>query len=61
MIKNNVLFGKDDYLFLYNGGQKQFDYLLGKEKVNKQCIDNFVANIENRTEYFNNKSITIGI
>lgn len=56
-IKNNVLFGKNNWLFLYNGGQKQFDYLLGEEIVNEKSIENFTNNINKRTEIFESKNI----
>ena len=57
MIKNNVLIGKDGWLFLYQGGQKQFDYLRGIEKVNNVSINNFISNITSRQKYFNDKDI----
>jgi len=57
MIKNNVLIGADNWLFLYNGGQKQFDYLLGKEKVDDEAVLNFVSNIAGRVKYFQKNNI----
>lgn len=57
MIKNNVLFGIEGWLFLYQGGQRQFDYLLGVEKVTKKSIENFISNIISRQEYFSHKDI----
>lgn len=48
MIKNNVLVGKEGYLYLYAGGQKQFDYLLGEAIVENKSVNNFHRNIENR-------------
>lgn len=57
MIKNNVLIGIDNWLFLHNGSQKQFDYLLGKEKVSDESVSNFVSNIEGRIDYFQENNI----
>ena len=50
-IKNNVLFGKNDYLFLHQGAQKQFDFLLQNFNVSSSSINNFFYNIENRVNY----------
>jgi hypothetical protein len=48
---------KNNWLFLHNGGQKQFDYLLGKEKVSVESVQNFALNIRDRIYYFNTKKI----
>ncbi|HFU75663.1 MAG TPA: hypothetical protein ENK91_09930 [Bacteroidetes bacterium] len=50
-VKNDVLFGNNSYLFLYQGSQYQFDYLTGKKKPSTQSIRNFKNNIQNRIEY----------
>tara|TARA_R110001599_G_C12185316_1_gene654434 strand:- start:2 stop:859 length:858 start_codon:yes stop_codon:yes gene_type:complete len=57
MIKNNVLFGINDWLFLYNGGQNQFDYLQGKKIVEDESVNNFVTNIQLRSKYCEEKNI----
>lgn len=56
-IKNNVLVGRDNYLFLYEGRHNQFSYLIGKKKVSQGSIDNFNNNIKNRKEYLSSKNI----
>lgn len=50
-IKNDVLFGKEGWLFLFQGAQKQFDYLTGVKKIDKQNIDNFTENIISRKAF----------
>lgn len=57
MIKNNVLIGKKNWLFLYNGEQRQFDYLLGEKEVDSESIINFISNIKERKEYCKKNSI----
>lgn len=57
MIKNNVLFGKENWLFLHNGGQKQFNYLLEVEKVSDLSVDSFCSNMQERYKYCQEKNI----
>ena len=56
-VKSDVLFGKENYLFLFQGAQRQFDYLLGKERVTELSTLNFKSNIESRSKYCLNKNI----
>ena len=56
-IKNNVLVGKDGYLFLYEGAHNQFSYLSGKKIVSQESISNFHENIKNRKVYLANLGI----
>lgn len=56
-IKNNVLVGKDNYLFLYDGGQQQFAYLVGEKLPSIESVCNFYENIYNRQLYCKFKSI----
>ncbi len=51
MITNNVLVGKDGWLFLHQGGHNQFAYLLGEKIVEEESIDNFSNNIKNRVSF----------
>lgn len=57
MIKNNVLIGKDGWLFLYSGSQNQFSFLKGEKKIDAISVDNFLSNIHSRREYCRRKSI----
>jgi len=50
-IVNNVLEGKDGWLFLFQGGQSQFDYLTGEKKIDNQSVENFINNIKTRTHF----------
>jgi len=50
-IEKHVLFGQDDWLFLYGGGHKPFDYLTGKRVPTPQSIANFKDNLERRASY----------
>jgi|ETNmetMinimDraft_3_1059899.scaffolds.fasta_scaffold00950_4 hypothetical protein len=45
VIKNNVLFGTHDWLFLYGGDHSQFDYLTGKKQVSTQAKELFSKNM----------------
>ena len=45
-INANVLAGKDGFLFLWQGSQKQFDYLTGLAKPSEKSIKNFSNNIK---------------
>jgi len=57
MIRDNVLIGKNDVLFLYQGGQEQFNYLLGTKTVNKHSIENYKDNMISRVSYSEANSI----
>lgn len=57
MVKNDVLFGKGDFLFLYQGKQRQFDFLLGLRVPSQDSISNFKSNLVNRLEYCKNRNI----
>lgn len=56
-IVNDVVVGNSGYLFLYQGGQRQFDFLLKKSFVKKENVYNFVGNIESRIKYFDKNEI----
>ena len=47
-IENGVMFGRDGYLFLLDGGHHVFDLLLGLHKVSDQSFSNFGNNIAQR-------------
>lgn len=47
-IENNVLFGEEDWLFLWHGGQAQFDHLTGIISPSPESVQSFVANMESR-------------
>ncbi len=51
LIKNDVLKGKNDWLFLYQGGQWQFDYLVGTKVASNDSVQNFYNNIRTRADY----------
>lgn len=57
MIEKNVLIGKDNWLFLWSGGQNQFDYLRGLLEVDQQSIENFTSNITLRKKYLSTRGI----
>ena len=57
-IKNDVLIAKDNWLFLFQGGQRQFDYLTGKYVATQKSILNFATNIHARISYCREKNIT---
>jgi hypothetical protein len=56
-IRRNVLIGTNNWLYLHQGHQKQFDYLSGELKVERKSVENFVSNIRNRTAFFEEQSI----
>jgi len=56
-VKNNVLEGRDGWLFLFQGGQSQFDYLTGLKTVNSDSIENFSINIQTRKKFCEEKNI----
>lgn len=56
-VSRNVLGGKDDYLFLWQGAQQQFSYLRNELSPSSDSIKNFRSNIYNRTEYFSSRSV----
>lgn len=47
-IRNDVLFGDDGWMFLWQGAQRQFDHLMGA-KVPTSSIDAFTANLKARS------------
>ena len=47
-IEKGVMFGRDGYLFLMDGGHHVFDLLLGMHKVPEQSFSNFADNIARR-------------
>ena len=50
-IDNDVLIGDDDYLFLWQGRQKQFSYLTGDLRPSDESISNFKDNFEKRSAF----------
>lgn len=54
---NNVLFGKNNWLFLWQGGQRQFDFLTGISAPKQNSIDNFSNNLVNRSNFCAKKDI----
>ena len=46
-----------EWKFLYQGAQKQFDYLLGKCSISEASIVNYTDNIRSRSKYFSDKKI----
>lgn len=50
-VVNNVLFGTDGWQFLWQGAQRQFDFLLGELTPDYSSVENFVSNIENRASF----------
>jgi len=58
LIEKDVLLGKEDWLFLFKGGQYQFDYLLGTKEVDTQSITNFAENLISRKAFCDAKNIS---
>lgn len=56
-IENDVLKTNEGLLFLYQGAQRQFDYLTRKSLIAKSSIDNFNLNIESRSALCKSLSI----
>ena len=56
-IHSNVLVGKEGYLFLWQGAQRQFDYLTGALKPSLTSIKNFSYNIKSRKAYLDKQGI----
>lgn len=50
-VNSNVLLGDDNYLFLWQGSQNQFDFLTRSVKPSKTSIRNFSQNINSRKAY----------
>lgn len=50
VIENGVIGGKEGWLFLYEGVQRQFSYLSGAIKVEKKYVDNMDRNTLRRLE-----------
>lgn len=57
LIDHDVLIGKENWLFLHQGAQRQFDYLDGTLQPSKESIQNFVKNIIERKNYCDEKNI----
>lgn len=49
-IEKGVMFGRDGFLFLLDGGHHVFDLLIGLRKVSEESFANFAANIARRAE-----------
>ena len=50
-VKSNVLIGCENTLFLWQGAQRQFDYLTQALKPTKESIKNFSDNIKSRKNF----------
>jgi len=48
IIKNNVLIGQDDHLFLFDGGQRSFAFLTGDAELSSDNVAYLVDNLEQR-------------
>lgn len=57
VVVNDVLVTDNDFLFLYQGKQRQIDYLTGLLKPNNHSINSFRENILERRAYCINKNI----
>ncbi|KGJ15050.1 hypothetical protein IX57_15485 [Paracoccus sanguinis] len=47
-VENDVLFGEDGWLYLWQGGQAQFDFLTGARAPASSSVQNFAANLAAR-------------
>jgi hypothetical protein len=56
-VRNNVLTGLDDHLFLFGGGQHQFDFLLGLRTPGDNDVRHFFENIERRKAHCSARGI----
>lgn len=56
-IENNVLIGKDGWLFLFSGDQDEFDYLIGNKNPSMQSITNLANNIKSRSKFLKNINV----
>lgn len=56
-VENNVLLGNEEYLFLFQGMQREFDYLQKIKIISPLSIDNFTFNIKQRIFYFRKHQI----
>ena len=56
-IKKDVLSSRG-YKYLYQGGHRQFDYLIGKRQPSQSSINNFVQNIRSRKSYCEQRGIS---
>ncbi|QHD69747.1 hypothetical protein GS397_23740 [Sphingobium yanoikuyae] len=54
---NNTLIGKNEWLYLWQGGQRQFDFLTSRSSPSPQSITNFLNNIEDRVKFCQNNDI----
>lgn len=48
-IINDVIIGKNDYLYLAQGSQRVLDYITGKKNIKPDSILSFIFNIKNRS------------
>jgi hypothetical protein len=51
VVKFGVIGGKDGWLFLHEGERRQFAYLSGEIKVDKQCVTNMEKNTLRRLKF----------
>ncbi|MBJ7441393.1 MAG: hypothetical protein JHD35_20570 [Sphingopyxis sp.] len=45
-------------MFLWHGGQKQFDYLMGQSKPEISSVENFIANLKQRKKFCDTRQIS---
>ena len=50
-IRNQVIGGKDGFLFLYGGAAQQFDHFSGLARVKREAVTNFETNTFRRIEF----------
>lgn len=58
MIHNNVIIGKDSYLFLHEGAHNETSFFNGTRTPTVSSILNFKKNIKNRKKYCESKKIS---
>lgn len=56
-IENDVIVGRDGYLFLAGGGHKVYEYISGKLEVPKESIEIFKSNILSRASFCSKNNI----
>ena len=56
-IKNNVLIGLNNYLFLFDGGQKSFKFSTGELQPSIEDVSNFLNNLQQRNTFLSKHSI----
>lgn len=57
IVKNKVLIGLQEELFLFDGGQKSFAFSTGEVKPSNQDVKNFFANFNHRSRSLNGRNI----